>query len=358
MGKHILMLGAGRMGSIVAQELHTSGHHVTILDARDGFDATSQSQVTHALRDNQPHLVIGALPSGIGVQAATNVVEMGYNYLDMSFVPNVEGLLLGLGSERAAKEKNGAQGLGYYIPDVGLAPGLSNLLVGRALAVKPRKRVVIEVGGIALDESQPFGYVCTWNPQDLLAEYIRPAQVITDGRILELPPLSGKIMWSMQGVGVLESALTDGVRTLLHDMRVENIEERTLRFRGHFDAVKKLIKTGDFVYGIREACETDALDQVIMRIVIDNEPSLYLHVKGTPELSAMARCTAMTTASFAENILEMGVPDPCTDYERTWEMTSYSNVVPPERFAEQKDRFLDIMMRLHSRGVTPYQNGG
>src|SRR5205085_11676997 len=124
---------------------------------------------------------VGAMPARLGFAATQAAVKAKRHYVDLSYY-----------SEYAALLHGAAQAAGVAImPDCGLAPGLSNLIAGRALATRKPKEINIQVGGFAADPKKPYGYVITWSPEDLVDEYLRPTRIIRDGKVVEVPALSG-----------------------------------------------------------------------------------------------------------------------------------------------------------------------
>ncbi|MEM2281170.1 MAG: saccharopine dehydrogenase C-terminal domain-containing protein [Candidatus Bathyarchaeia archaeon] len=78
------------------------------------------------------------------------------------------------------------------IPHCGLAPGISNILVGRAVSeLDAVDSVHIFVGGLPDKPVLPLGYVITWSPESLIEEYTSNARIVVDGRVVEVEALSG-----------------------------------------------------------------------------------------------------------------------------------------------------------------------
>ena len=129
------------------------------------------------------------------------------------------------------------------------------------------REVTIRVGGVAGDPSAPYGYVVTWSVEDLLEEYLRPARIVRDGTPCERPPSSEPDRVVIEGVGEMESFLSDGLRTLLETLPgVRDMAERTLRWPGHAAAVAPLVASGRFVEEIRSRCTTSPpRDLVVQR---------------------------------------------------------------------------------------------
>src|SRR5204863_4935990 len=97
----------------------------------------------------------GELPARLGFAAAQAAVKAKRHYVDLSYY-----------IEDAAQLHGAALAAGVAIvPDCGLAPGLSNLIAGRALATRKPKEIDIQVGGFAADPKTPSASVITWPPE-------------------------------------------------------------------------------------------------------------------------------------------------------------------------------------------------
>lgn len=298
--KRVVVLGKGQIGSVAGRALALEGHEVVYFDKLGGgtdtvrVDTEDNHALVAALSKQHPDLVIGTLPAHIGYQAAANVLGAGYNYIDVSFYPeNIEPFC-------DIAHANGV----VYIPDCGLAPGLSNLIVGNLTQLvwsqteQTPQTILVEVGGVAKDSAQPFGYVTTWNVQDLHAEYTRPARLRRDGKNIELPAFSELELTSTR-LGQMERFLTDGSRTLLTSFpTVPDVSELTLRWPGHAEAVQPLLKSNSFMRTIKEQCSTGVEDIVLLRVSVDTL-RYDIVISARNGLSAMARGTALTLAKTA-----------------------------------------------------------
>jgi len=92
---------------------------------------------------------------------------------------------------------------------------------------------------------KPFEYKAPFSPIDVLEEYTRPARYVENGCIVTKPALSDAELIDFEKVGTLESFNTDGLRSILFTMKhIANMKEKTLRYPGHIDLMKGLIKAG------------------------------------------------------------------------------------------------------------------
>jgi lysine 6-dehydrogenase len=250
----VIVIGCGKIGSVIGGEFKrcVPGAKVTMADidearARNaaagipGAGWTTIDTSDHeALRDEigGHDLALGALPGDYGYTALKAAVEAGVDMLDVSFTPEDPRRLDG-----AAKEKGVT-----VVPDCGVAPGLSNILVGYgASRLDTVEKAHVMVGGIPEKPVPPLGYTVTWSAEGLVDEYVRDVRIIEGGETVVVPALSGLEEIEFSGVGTLEAFYTDGLRTLADSLPdVEEMWEKTLRYPGHVEKVRLLRDLGFF----------------------------------------------------------------------------------------------------------------
>jgi saccharopine dehydrogenase-like NADP-dependent oxidoreductase len=81
---------------------------------------------------------------------------------------------------------------------------------------------------------------------DVLEIYTRPAKIVVNGKQLTVPALSDIEEINFEEIGTLEAFNTDGLRTLLHTMKIPNMKEKTLRYPGHTKLMEQLREMGLF----------------------------------------------------------------------------------------------------------------
>jgi saccharopine dehydrogenase-like NADP-dependent oxidoreductase len=231
-------------------------------------------------------------------------------------------------------------------PDCGLAPGLSHLLAGDLAREGALERLEILVGGVAQDQARPYGYVVTWSLDDLVEEYTRPARIVRGGEPTELPVFSELVVEEVDGVGKMESFLSDGLRTLIHTLpKVRDMEEKTLRWPGHVAKVRPLVESGRFKEEMLAHCVTDPADDLVALVVRARWPdgrvgqsTMVDRYDPAARLTAMARTTAFTTSVMAQLAASGGIPGP--------------GVVPPEWVAKSPAATRFVLEKMADRGVT------
>ena len=303
----ILVLGGGRQGSVIAADLARS-FDVTVADARrvrvPGARVSVQDLSPPALGRLLPRfdLVVGALPSRFGFAAAEAAIEARRPMVDISFFAEDPFRL-----DRAARAAGVA-----FVPDAGLSPGISNLVVGHLTAGRTARRLEIRVGGIAASQRQD--YVATWSLDDLIEEYTRPARIKVAGRVRRVPALSGVAPVRVPGVGTLEAFFSDGLRTLLRTVRARDMAEKTLRWPGHAARMTALRELGFFarpeqvVPLLAQAwVKTAPRDLVVLDVEVDGRRATLIE-RARGGLTAMTRTTALTCAVVAEIAARGGIP--------------------------------------------------
>jgi lysine 6-dehydrogenase len=253
------------------------------------------------------------------------------------------------------------------VPDCGLAPGISNILVGHSVKKLDKVQAVyIMVGGLPEKPVPPLGYVVTWSAENLIDEYTRRARIVRAGKRVMVDALTGLEHVYFPGLGKLEAFYTDGLRTLLHTMMgVEEMWEKTLRYPGHAEKIRLLKALGFFekgrinVYGAdvspreltiklleRKLRKPRMRDVVALKIEVSGlrhgEKRSYVYhlinrYDDKRKITAMARTTAYPASITAQLILAG------TLRER--------GVVPPEEIGMKDELFQHFMNELGKRGI-------
>lgn len=370
----IITLGCGKIGAVLARDFSESveGAEVVLADrseerakeAAAGIkgaewvvaDTSDFSKLVDTLKEFD--LVLGALPGDYGFRALEAAVEAGVDVVDVSYTPENP-----LDLDAAARDAGIT-----IIPDCGVAPGLSSILVGCASSKLDRVRAAhIMVGGIPESPVPPLGYTITWSAEGLIDEYVRDVSIVEGGRVVQVPALSGLEEMEFPGVGTLEAFYTDGLRTLVESLPgVESMYEKTLRYPGHVEKVRLLRELGFF--------DDEALlvegDQVSPRLLtarllerslrmpdVGDLLAMIIEVKGEAGgeeagykyyvldrfdrekgVTAMARTTAYT-ASIVAGMLAKGVIEE-------------KGVIPPERLGMNEAVAGRLLSELKKRGVT------
>ena len=244
----ITVLGTGLVGKAIALDL-AQRYDVTAVDSNSQAlaelqivkgsinpvlaDLSEQSSIINNIKDAD--VVVSAVPGHMGYRTLETVICSNKNIVDIAFFPE-DALTL----DALAKKHNVTA-----IVDMGVAPGLSNLVLGRHSVDMDIHEFKCMVGGLPKHPEPPFNYKAPFSPVDVIEEYTRPARLVRNGKLVTMPALSEIENVTFDHVGTLEAFNTDGLRTLINSFpSIQNMVEKTLRYPGHATLISMLKEIG------------------------------------------------------------------------------------------------------------------
>ncbi len=256
--KRYAVIGAGLMGRVAAKDLLATEEDalVTLLDFDEGklaevasllddprlgtrpLDVSDRAAAAEALRDH--YVAIGALPHAQSLQGIEGGIAAGASYVDLvGSKPELRRALDGEARDAGA----------LVIPGLGVAPGLSNVLVARGMeALDETHDAWIYVGGIPVERTPPLEYQTVYSLVSMFGAYLRPAQIWLEGKKTTAEALSGvETIGFEDPVGPLEAFYTDGLASLVltvPDRIKDSLWEKTLRYPGFAEKVRVLKECG------------------------------------------------------------------------------------------------------------------
>jgi lysine 6-dehydrogenase len=369
--KRVIVLGAGLVGAPMVFDLAADQDFEVAVadvnpDALSKFNDFKHIQIHQAdLSDGKKvknlvsdfDIVLSAVPGYMGFQTLRTIIEAGKNVIDIAFFPeNLFDL------DDLAKQNNVTA-----ICDIGVAPGMSNILIGYVdHLLEKTNNAAIYVGGLPRERTWPFEYKAVFSPIDVIEEYTRPARFIRDGKMIVKPALTDPELLHFSKVGTLEAFNSDGLRSLADTINCPNMIEKTLRYKGHIEKMAMLRDTGFFnkepveVNGIMVSpldLTTKLLfpkwkllegeeDITVMRVIIEGEKDnkklrytyeLYDSYDPASGVHSMARTTGYT-ATMAVRMLAKG-------------LYLHKGVSAPE-FIGKNHRCVEFMLKgLADRGI-------
>ena len=280
------VVGAGMVGSVIARDL-AAKHEVTSADLSptalerlashgiktrvlDSRDPAALAEFAHPF-----DLMVTAVPGFMGFATLKTLIEAGKDIADISFFPEDALELDALAKQKGVR----------VIADVGVAPGMDNVILGHHDKQMKVTRFECLVGGLPQKPEPPFLYKAPFSPIDVIEEYTRPARLQRGGKVVTLPALTEREMIRFERPGELEAFNTDGLRSLLKTMgHIPDMAEKTLRYPGHIALIESLKQAGFFA---------EAPVEIHGKTVVPLEVTAQLLIKqwklkpGEPELTVM-----------------------------------------------------------------------
>ncbi len=367
---NIIVLGAGLIGTPMAIDLaQDPSFNVAVADIdTKKLGALEDHRVTTFHKDlsnfNDVHklvndfdVVLSAVPGFLGFRTLEAIIEAGKDVVDIAFFAKDPFLL-----DDLAKEKGVTA-----IVDCGVAPGMSNLLVGHVdRLLDHTESVLIYVGGLPECREWPYEYKAVFSPLDVIEEYTRPARYVENGHLVTRPALSDPELIDFPPLGTLEAFNSDGLRSLAKTIGAPNMKEKTLRYPGHIEKMAVMRETGFFsrepieINGTRirpldftakilfpkwQMKEGD-VDITVMKVIVegrkDGEKLQYVYdlvdrYDPATATHSMARTTGYT-ATAAVRLLSRGL------YRR-------NGICPPEYIGQQPECVEFMLKNLEERSV-------
>ena len=297
--------------------------------------------------------LICAVPGFMGYRTLEAIINAKKNVVDISFFPENA-----LELDELAKANNVTA-----IVDCGVAPGMSNLILGYHNERMKITNFECMVGGLPKKRIYPFEYKAPFSPIDVLEEYTRPARYIENSCMVTKPALSDGELIDFEHMGTLESFNTDGLRSILFTMgHIPNMKEKTLRYPGHIDLMKGLIKAGflsntpinfkgqqispmqftsTLLFNQWKLGETDAEFTLMQIKISDAEKTicydLYDEYDETTQTSSMSRTTGYTCTAAVNMLIE--------------KLFTEKGVFPPELIGKDEACFNFILNYLKERNI-------
>ena len=257
-----VVLGAGLQGSACAFDLlgQDDVEEVTLLDVQERplkpfleqrageaagrlktrqLDFKDLAAVEAALSGHDAAL--SAAPYYFNLDLARAAVNAGVHFADLGGNTDIVFSQLELDEEARAK------GLSV-IPDVGLAPGMVNILAAHGIAqLDETERVKIYVGGLPQNPEPPLNYEVVYSLEGALDYYTTPSWILRDGERVQVDALGEVERVEFPGLGELEGFHTGGGISTLpwkYEGKVAEMEYKTLRYPGHAHIMKAIRDLG------------------------------------------------------------------------------------------------------------------
>jgi saccharopine dehydrogenase-like NADP-dependent oxidoreductase len=288
----VLVLGAGKIGSLIGGLLAESDSYQVQLADLDGaaaesivtahglprlsavaLDASNKAALAAQLAKSPVDAVISSLPYYCNVAVAEAARAAGCHYFDLT-----EDVAVTREVRRIAE---GAQQA--FVPQCGLAPGFISIAAHELITHFEKLRSVkLRVGALPQHPNNVLKYSLTWSTEGLINEYGNPCQAIHDGKLLDVAPLEGLEEIEIDGTPYEAFNTSGGLGSLGETFGAgcESMNYKTIRYPGHCEQMRllmndlKLNKDRDTLKRILE----NAVPQTLQDVVI-----VYAAVSGSQD---------------------------------------------------------------------------
>ena len=332
-----LVLGAGLQGSASAYDLlqQPDVERVTLADLDPGRagdflpEDTRLERVQADFKDAARvhelmaahEIVLSAAPYYLNGDLARAAIQEGCHFSDLG--GNTE-----IVREQVATADAACDAGCMIIPDVGLAPGMVNVLAAEGIRRLDTARAVrMYVGGLPQNPIPPLNYQVLYSLEGVLDYYTTTSRILRGGTLTDVEALSEVEEVAFDGLGALEAFHTAGGASLQPwelEGEIQELSYKTLRYPGHAAIMRAVRELGllsqDPVHvksvdvsprDLFIACVTPLLthpeepDLVALRVVAEGESAgrdstltwdLLDYADPRTGMSAMERTTGFTLA--------------------------------------------------------------
>mgnify|MGYP001379485016 CR=1 FL=1 len=336
-----VVLGVGRMGTAIAWAMDKLGFHVIGMDTNPKAADNIPRKINHEQSKDEngnsvfgppnnefflvkdaedickgleaqvkPDVVISSLPYHQTEIVGKWCIDHGVRYCDLGGRVDVS---------QNINEHANQKGRKPVFTDLGLAPGLVNILAEEAkYETRGAKRIEMFVGGLPqfMDPLNPLKYECTWSIDGLINEYEDDCIVLENGQEKVVKGMEGYQLVDFEGEDLEAFYTSGGASHTINTMKnagVENCSYKTLRYLGHRDIVRFLIRKSGLSSSelaklfINGCPETGHGDRVLIHVNAENGPlkwKQYIEVLSDDKFSAMQKATAFPISCVASLMAE------------------------------------------------------
>jgi saccharopine dehydrogenase-like NADP-dependent oxidoreductase len=272
MTTRLILLGAGKIGDAILNLLsHSGDYRLTVAD-RDpqrlsqvqalGLDRVSTVQAE--LRDAREvadlidghEVALSACPYFLTPLIAAAAKKAGAHYFDLTEDVESTHAVRTLAEDAATA----------FVPQCGLAPGFISIAANHLASRFDQLRdVQMRVGALPLYPTNALKYNLTWSTDGLINEYCNPCLAIVDGIVQAVPPLEEIEHFSLDGIDYEAFNTSGGLGSLGESLagKVRNLNYKTVRYPGHRDIIKLLVRDLQLGLPERRALLKDVLEAAI-----------------------------------------------------------------------------------------------
>lgn len=269
----ILVLGAGKIGALIAGLLAESGSYcVQLADAKKGaaagvaaahkldnitpfkLDATDEDALMAHVREHKPVAVVSSLPYFCNLDVAKVARAEGLHYFDLTEDVEVTAEVREIA--KGAKQ--------VFAPQCGLAPGFISIAANELIQhFDSLKSVKLRVGALPQHPNNVLQYSLNWSTDGIINEYGNLCQAIVGGNEVDVLPLEGLEQITIDGKLYEAFNTSGGLGSLAESYgdQVTTMDYKTIRYPGHCAQMRLLMN------GLKLNNHRDTLRQILENAV-------------------------------------------------------------------------------------------
>lgn len=250
---NVLVLGAGKIGSLITCLLAESGDYSVHLGVKNidsaaklvercglqgvaiaKLDASDEKALDQYMAANTFDAVVSCLPYYCNPLVADLAAKYHFNYFDLTEDVEVTRHI----EKLSAGRKN------VFMPQCGLAPGFISIVANDLIKHFDKlDSVKMRVGALPVNPNNALKYSLTWSTDGLINEYGNLCYGIENGEMAVLQPLEGLETITLDGVQYEAFNTSGGLGTLAetYDGKVLSMNYKTMRYPGHCENIKLLM---------------------------------------------------------------------------------------------------------------------
>jgi saccharopine dehydrogenase-like NADP-dependent oxidoreductase len=251
--KQILLLGAGKIGSLIACLLSEAGdYQICVADSDKNavdhienlgcanislhtLDAANHADLKHFLESHRVEAVVSCLPYYCNFIVAEAALEFGLHYFDLTEDVDVSRHI----------RKTSSRAATAFVPQCGLAPGFISIIANELMThFEELDTVKLRVGALPINPSNALKYSLTWSTDGLINEYGNLCHGVENGKAAVLLPLEGYETIEVDGLLYEGFNTSGGIATLAdtYNGKVKTMNYKTLRYPGHCEKIHFLMQ--------------------------------------------------------------------------------------------------------------------
>lgn len=288
---HVLVIGAGKIGSLITFLLtHSNKYAVSLADIHEKspisrklgtlpnfnyvqLDAKDTKSISDYIKKNKIEAIISSLPFYCNIPIAKVAAENNIHYFDLTEDIETTNTVKDI-SQNATSA---------FVPQCGLAPGFISIIANDLMQHFPTLDTVkMRVGALPINISNALQYSLTWSTDGLINEYGNLCQAVENGEEVTLLPLEGLEEIKVDGLTYEAFNTSGGIGSLVQTYhgKVEHLSYKTIRYPGHCAKIRFLMND------LRLNSDRDTLKRIFEHAIpktYQDVVLVYVSVTGTQD---------------------------------------------------------------------------